>query len=92
MRGNPKILYFKGVKTMEENKVIETETAVEEVKKESKIGSFFKKHGKKIVAGAAIAVAGVVGVAIGKKAAGSTEYYEDDVYETTDFSEVDTNE
>ena len=80
---------------MEKNKVkvIETEaTEVVEVKKESKIVSFFKKHGKKIVAAAAIAVAGVVGVAIGKKAAGSTEYNEDDVYESTDFSEVDSNE
>ena len=78
---------------MEENMVIETEaTEVEEVKAESKIGGFFKKHGKKIAAGVAVAVAAAIGVAIGKKAgAGTDEYYGDDMIEA-DFSEVDTNE
>lgn len=78
---------------MTDKNVIEAkETEVQEVKEESKIVSFFKKHGKKIAAGAAVVAAGVIGVVIGKKTSGETdEYYDDDAIEA-DFSEVDTNE
>lgn len=80
---------------MEEKMVIENESTevveVEETKTGSKVGGFFKRHGKKIVAGAAVVAAYVIGTVVGKKKAGCSGDYEDDYIEA-DFSEVDTNE
>ena len=79
---------------MEENMVIEnesTEVVEEKAKPESKVGGFFKRHGKKIAAGVAIGVAYVIGKAVGKKQASNSDNCDGDYIET-DFSEVDTNE
>lgn len=72
-------------KTIENEEIEEVEIMEEEcVQKEglgSKIKAGFKKHGKKIVAGAALLACGIVGYALGKK---SNEEYEYDLDETDD--------
>ena len=81
----------KEIKKVEEIEEVTEEEVVEtETKKGfgSKIVSFGKKHGKKIVTGVAVVVVGMLAYALGKKSHGEDEdYFEDD--EELDYVESD---
>lgn len=84
---------LKDVIEMDENEVNE-EACVTKEGLGSKIKAGLKKHGKKIVAGAAVLTCGIIGYALGKK---SNEGYYDseelDIIDLTpdeDFKEVET--
>ena len=74
------------IEEVAEEEVVETET-----KKGfgSKIVSFGKKHGKKIVTGVAVAAAGVLGYALGKKAHGEDDDFTEDDDEDLDYVELE---
>lgn len=76
--------------TMEE---LEEVCEVEEVKEGllTKAKNGFKKHGKKVAVGAAVAVAGVVGYMLGSKSEYDSEYIDSYEPELLD-SEPDSNE
>ena len=76
------------IEEVAEEEVVETET-----KKGfgSKIVSFGKKHGKKIVTGVAVVVVGMLAYALGKKSHGEDEdYFEDD--EELDYEDSDESD
>ena len=89
-------------------KVVETEEVVSDAEVEkvceskakgfiSKVGAGFKKHGKKIAAGAVVLGIGAVGFALGKKRSGCDDCdFEpagfDDPADDVDDSDVELNE
>lgn len=76
-----------------ETEPVEEATAEKKPKMLTKIGKGVRKHGKKIIAGAVIALVGVVGYAIGKEFGKKAEAdYEppvdDDTVENVEWSET----
>lgn len=69
-------------KTIENEEIEEVEVMEEEYVLEeglgSKIKAGFKKHGKKIVAGAALLTCGIIGYVLGKKSNEEYDYDSDD--------------
>ena len=76
------------IEEVTEEEVVETET-----KKGfgSKIVSFGKKHGKKIVTGVAVAAVGMLGYVLGKKTHGEDDDFteDDEDLDCVEFDEVD---
>ena len=79
------------IEEVAEEEVVETET-----KKGfgSKIVSFGKKHGKKIVTGVAVAAVGMLGYALGKKTHGEDDDFteDDEDLDCVEFDEVDPSD
>ena len=78
----------------EEETFVEEEEVIEETKSEgflTKVKTGLKKHGKKLVAGAAVAAVGLIGYALGAKSKEDEDAIETDDYEVLELEDHSTS-
>ena len=78
----------------EEETFVEEEEVIEETKSEgflTKVKTGLKKHGKKLVAGAAVAAVGLIGYALGAKSKEGEDTIDADNYEVLELEDHSTS-